>query len=159
MCREHGRQLTEFAAEHPDLMSLIGVVKETSDPEGLPEFYEKYFNFPLYQDEGFGLYKSFGSRKITENLSWNPFKLWNGFQELKGRIAEKGIKGNYVGEGFIQGGVMVFNNKGKLYYAQEENIGTEFNLSEIALAMKGETSSSSTAENSSSNVGEAKEEL
>ena len=124
-------QLSELSAK----ASLIGMVKETGvDDEGLSEFYHKYFKFPLYQDANLALYEGFGNRKIGLT-TWNPIRLVKGFFAMKNRLAEKKLDGNMVGEGIIQGGVMVFNKQGELTYAQPEEIGSELDMDAIHSAI------------------------
>jgi hypothetical protein len=132
LCREHGQQLSELMAPN---VTLMGVVKETGvDDVGLLEFYQKFFMFPIYQDSERKLYESFGNRKIALR-TWNPIKIVKGYFELKGRIGEKQIQGNLVGEGMVQGGVMVFNKEGILHYAQQEEIGNELDMEAIRAAI------------------------
>lgn len=145
MCREHGQQLAiEFAA-NPELnKQFFGVwtlIKETGvDDAGLMEFHNKYFKYDTYRDEELAIYKAMGNRKIGLK-TWNPFRLYRGFKDLSRRLKEKSIDGNLVGEGLIQGGVLIFDKSGKLCYAYEEDVGNEFDMKDIvdaALAVKAE---------------------
>ena len=112
------------------------MVKETNvDDEGLAEFYQTFFPFPIYQDAGLKLYESFGNRSIFSLRTWNPYRIYRGFKDLGARMKQKNIEGNMVGEGIIQGGVMVFDNQGKLQYAQEELIGNELDVDSIRAAI------------------------
>ncbi len=99
---------------------LIGIVKElapiggakTDRELGVGEFQSKYFgNNPVYLDTEKNFYKVLGSRKILQQSlsSWNPFKLWRNFKELMARVKGKGIEGNKVGEGLLQGGLLAIN--------------------------------------------------
>ena len=136
MCREHGLQLTGLAADEKwSDVAFWGVVKETGvDDVGLLEFYEKYFKFPLYKDDELQIYKAQGNRKIKLR-TFNPFSLWKGYKDMGRRIAAKNIEGNMVGEGLIQGGILVFNKAGEIKYALEENVGRELELDDIRTAV------------------------
>lgn len=134
MCREHGQQLTSLAANID--VPLWGVVKETGvDDEGLLEFYNKYFTFPLFLDQNLSIYQGMGNRKIALR-TWNPLRLWRGFRSMGSRLKEKKIEGNLVGEGMIQGGILVFDKEGKIQYAYEEAIGDELDVNDIVAAIK-----------------------
>jgi len=137
LCREHGQQLSELAAQNANDFGFFGLVKETGvDDEGLSEFYNKYYNFPLYRDVGLASYKAFGNKKITEGMSWNPFKLYRGYKELTKRLKSKeDLEGNLVGEGMIKGGVFVLNPQGEVMYAYEENTGSPLVVEDIQAAM------------------------
>lgn len=41
-----------------------------------------------------------------------------------------------VGEGLVQGGIVLFDTNGKVRYAYEEEIGTELNMEEIVESLK-----------------------
>jgi hypothetical protein len=79
---------------------------------GVGEFQTKYFgNNPVYLDTDKNFYKVLGSRQILSQRlsSWNPFTLWRNFKELMARVKGKGIEGNTVGEGTLQGGLLALN--------------------------------------------------
>ena len=135
MCREHGQQLTLLAANNVDV-PFWGIVKETGvDDEGLLEFYNTYFTFPLVLDQNLSIYQGMGNRKIAFR-TWNPIRLWRGFRSMNSRLKEKSIEGNLVGEGMIQGGILVFDKEGKIQYAYEEAIGDELDVDDIVAAIK-----------------------
>lgn len=137
MCREHGQQLSKLAANYPQF-GLWGLVKETGvDDEGLLEFYEKYYTYPLYQDTERATYEALGSRKIYQGLikTWNPLKIYRGMKEMGQRLKEKQVEGNYVGEGLIQGGVLVLDSKGSIRFVYEEVTGEELDLDDIEAAL------------------------
>mmetsp|Transcript_63093 Transcript_63093/g.150397 ORF Transcript_63093/g.150397 Transcript_63093/m.150397 type:complete len:146 (-) Transcript_63093:99-536(-) len=109
--------MERLRAETPTLSSvpLVGIIKEvaptktadTDEKLGVAEFQKKYFSDPLYLDEENNFYKALGSRKLSLP-SWNPFKLWSGWKKLTARLKSKPeIEGNMVGEGLVQGGVLV----------------------------------------------------
>jgi hypothetical protein len=138
LCREHGQQLSELAAKewNESTVSLIGIIKETGvDDAGLVEFHRDFFSYPLYLDAGRVLYQAFGSRRISLS-TWNPWRLWKGFQALGERMKRKNIEGNLKGEGMIQGGILIFDRHGELQYAYEEDIGSELDMGTIQSAVK-----------------------
>jgi len=117
--------------------NMWGVVKETGvDDEGLSKFYNDYFTFPLFKDEGLVLYNEFfGKRKIALT-TYNPFKLYRGYKEMTNRVNGKSLDGNMIGEGLIQGGIVIFDNKGNARYAYEEIIGDELVIDDIVAALE-----------------------
>jgi AhpC/TSA antioxidant enzyme len=151
LCREHGQQLSELAAEWRERYKattttnttaalqprLWGTVKEVHvDDEGLLEFHREYFTFPLYHDVEQTLYNvALGRRTILSLPTWNPWRLYRGFQDLRQRLASKPITGNLKGEGLIQGGFLLFDAQGQLRYALLEEIGSPLNLDDIRAAM------------------------
>ena len=112
-------------------VAFCGVVKETGvDDSGLLDFYGSYYKFNLYKDGAWKLYKAMGERKI----SWT--NLFKGIWKMRKRQSDKGISGNLVGEGWIQGGVLVFDSSGTLRYAYEEEFGDELCLKDIRNAIR-----------------------
>mmetsp|Transcript_10046 Transcript_10046/g.23486 ORF Transcript_10046/g.23486 Transcript_10046/m.23486 type:complete len:134 (-) Transcript_10046:247-648(-) len=119
-----------------DGFGLIGLIKETGvDDAGLIEFYNDYFRYPLYRDEETAFYKALGSRKLGLT-SWNPIKIFRGLREVGRRLKEKGISGNFKGEGLVQGGVVIFDSAGNPRYAYREKTGEELPVEDIAAAVK-----------------------
>ena len=115
---------------------MWGVVKETGvDDEGLSTFYNDYFNYPLYKDEGLVLYNDFFGKRKIGLTTYNPFKLYRGYKDMSKRLNEKGLDGNMTGEGLIQGGLVVFDKEGNVRYAYEEIIGDELVIDDIVAAL------------------------
>jgi hypothetical protein len=116
---------------------MFGVVKETGvDDEGLSVFHDDHFSYPLYKDEGLVFYNDFfGKRKIALS-TYNPFKLYSGYKSMTKRLKEKNLEGNMVGEGMVQGGLIIFDKAGDAVYAYEEEIGSELVLEDIITALK-----------------------
>lgn len=124
------RKLSELAATVPNL-SLWGIVKETGvDDEGLLDFAANYFPFPLFKDKGWLIYKAMGNRSIS---IWG---LISGLFKSSSRIRSKNISTTLSGEGWIQGGVLIFNRKNHLVYALEENFGSELNVDDVRIAIE-----------------------
>mmetsp|Transcript_11041 Transcript_11041/g.16649 ORF Transcript_11041/g.16649 Transcript_11041/m.16649 type:complete len:137 (-) Transcript_11041:2134-2544(-) len=129
-----------MAKNNEELMkkfNMWGVVKETGvDDEGLSKFYNDYFTFPLFKDEGLVLYNDFfGKRKIALT-TYNPLRLYRGYKEMTNRLNGKSLDGNMVGEGMIQGGIVIFDNQGNARYAYEEIIGDELVIDDIVAALE-----------------------
>lgn len=144
LCREHGRQLADLAktdSSNADLMKgfgLFGTVKEAGvDDEGLAAFQKDHFPYPLYKDDGLVLYNDFfGKRSIFKLRTYNPFSMYSGYKAMTKRLKKKELDGNMVGEGIVQGGIIIFDKDGKARYAQEEQIGTELNMEDIVGSLK-----------------------
>jgi hypothetical protein len=113
-----------------------GVVKETGvDDEGLTEFYERYYKFPLYRDSGLSTFKAFGDKTIFSDMSWNPFRLYRGMKQVSKRMKDKKIDGNMVGEGLKKGEIFILNPDGEVLYALEEETGSPLDLDAMQAAM------------------------
>ena len=56
-------------------------------------------------------------------MSWNPFKLWRGFNEVGKRLKDKNIDGNLKGEGLTTGGFLIFGSDGTPKYMYKEETG------------------------------------
>lgn len=129
-----------------DGFGLFGIVKETGvDDEGLVEFHSYFFPYQLYRDEESAFYASMGSRKLGLS-SWNPIRLYRGFRNMSKRLAGKKISGNLVGEGLVQGGILVFDAGGNARYAYLENTGSEVPIDDLLAAVRAVRDSSSTDE-------------
>lgn len=116
---------------------MFGTVKEIGvDDEGLAAFYNDHFEFPLYKDDGLVLYNDFFGKRKLWFTTYNPFKLYSGYMELKNRLAQKKLEGNMLGEGMVQGGVILFDKNGKARYAYEEETGKELVIDDIVAALK-----------------------
>lgn len=128
-----------MAAQHESLFrsfSLCGIVKEISvDDAGLLDFHDTYFPYPLYLDPTQQFYQALGNRKITTLRTWNPWRLYRGFQEMKARVASKKVEGNMVGEGLVQGGVIVLDRHGEIRAVYQELTGRELPVDDILEAL------------------------
>jgi len=114
---------------------LFGIIKEVGvDDEGLLEFH-KYFNHPLYLDPSNQFYKALGSRSILTVRTWNPLRWYRAFKSMNERIARKNLTGNYVGEGLIQGGVIIFDRSGTPRAVYQELTGQELPMDDIIAAL------------------------
>lgn len=127
--------LTALSPNPLDGFGLFGVVKETGvDDEGLMEFQTQYFPHSLYQDEDLLFYEALGSRKL-KITTWNPIRMYRAMKEWGRRLKEKGIEGNYKGEGLVQGGVIIFDKQGKPRYNYLEQTGEELPVDDIVAAL------------------------
>lgn len=120
-----------------DGFNLFGIVKETGvDDAGLAEFHSKYYPYDLYRDDDLIFYNNFfGQRKFgLSSLSLNPIKIYRGVRTLSTRMKAKSIDGNLIGEGSVKGGVILFDKRGKVKYAYQEETGTELPVDDIGAA-------------------------
>lgn len=132
MCREEGLELSNAASSGKlGGFDLFGVVKEVDvDDEGLQDFHSNFYNFPLYLDESLTIYKGLGERKMGFfGLSKLVFK--GVFGSMTSRLKKKKIEGNMIGEGLVQGGVIIFNKDGNPVYSYQEITGDELPIEEI----------------------------
>jgi thiol-disulfide isomerase/thioredoxin len=129
LCREHGIQLSEWAAKYVNLskkhpsVTLMGVVKESGSAatdEALLNFYQGYFRHPIYQDSKWEIYHALGGRKISV---WNVL---SSVRALQKRWASKNIVNQPQGEVWMQGGVLVFDKRGELRHVMYEKFGEMF---------------------------------
>ena len=129
-CREHALQLSEFAAKDGRI-ALVATVKETgTDDKDIIDFYDDYFHHSIYKDPSWGIYKAMGARKIS------GFGLIKGLINSLQRYKEKKI--DYTmgkSDGWMQGGLLIFDRKGYLRYAYEENFGEELDLDLLSAAV------------------------
>jgi len=105
------------------------------DDEGLIEFYKDFFPFSLYRDDGLATYQAFGNRWISFNPFRKSWNLWKQFRETSKRFQERNLTGNLKGEGLVQGGVLLFDARGQLRFALEEEAGDELPLDDIQAAL------------------------
>ena len=132
--------LSVLAAQQQELFDgfgMFGIVKETGvDDEGLVEFHEKYYPFPLYCDKSYSFYQALGDRKVSIGILMNPVSLITMACGAYQRITTKGIGGNVgKGEGLVQGGIIVFDTNGKPKYAYEEDTGHDLPVKDILAAI------------------------
>ena len=131
--------LAVLAAQQQDAFKgfgIFGVVKETGvDDEGLAEFFNSYFSYPLFCDKSYSFYQALGDRKVSVKFVFNPVSLFTLACDAYNRITSKGIQGNYKGEGLVQGGVIIFDKQGKPRYAYEEETGTDLPVKDILAAV------------------------
>jgi len=115
---------------------LFGTVKETGvDDEGLADFYSGAFTFPLYKDDGMVMYDEFFGKTKLSLTTWNPLRLYKGYKNMTARLNDKGLEGNLVGEGLVQGGIVVFGKDGQAKYAYREDTGKEVPVDELLAAV------------------------
>lgn len=143
-CREHAQQLSDFAAQNSGV-ALVATVKETgTDDKDILTFYEKYFHHAIYKDPSWGIYKAMGGRKVS------GLGLIRGIMNSFKRHQNKKIETTMgQSDGWMYGGILIFDKHGQLCYAYEENFGEELDMDLLAAAVAearaegGSTSSSS----------------
>lgn len=101
----------------------------------MAHFYFKYFPFPLFRDEGLQFYEAFGKCFLTDDMSWNPFKLWRGFRALRRRMITKKINGTIRGEGRRTGGFLIFGADGEPKYIYKEKPGLPLDEKRLSAAL------------------------
>jgi len=123
-------QLSELAAADSQV-ALVGAVKETgvADAE-LLKFYDLYFRHAIYKDDQWQVYKAMGGRK----LSW--IQLIAGSLRSEKRYKSKGIDNKkFGGDLHMQGGLLIFDKRGRLRYAYHEEYGYELDVDLVKQAI------------------------
>lgn len=105
------------------------------DDEGLVEFADKYFDFPLYCDKTFSFYQALGDRRIGLKEILNPLSLIGIICDSIKRVTEKSVDGNFYGEGTVQGGYIVFDKDGKAQCMYQEQTGVDIRVTELVAAL------------------------
>lgn len=127
--------LSVLAADYPqyfDGFSMFGVIKETGvDDEGLVDFHDNHFGFPLFKDESLAFYNAFGDRSLGVTSMLRLFTNFSMFRRMK----KVGLEGNLVGEGKVQGGLIIFDKAGNQKAVFPEETGSELPLQDIVSAM------------------------
>lgn len=83
-------------------------------------------------DEKWQLYKAMGGRKF------GILTILKGILGARKRLQQKNIKSsakNHKSEGWMAGGVMVFNKQGELVYVLQEQVGKPFDMDQLNLAI------------------------
>lgn len=130
-CREHGQQLVQLV-ESEAQVALMAVVKEVGvEEQGILEFYEEYFHYPIYKDPAWKVYRAMGDRRLSIG------KLLKRGLAAQGRWSRKGIRNRLKGgDIWVQGGVLVFDRKRRLQFAYEEEYGKQLDVEDIRAAIE-----------------------
>ncbi len=138
LCQEQGKALTQLVSEFRDnQVTAWAVIKEINvDNEGLLALYQKYFRFPFFRDPNLALYSALGDRRV--GIVPNPITIIKRYLEIRKRLKKKGIEGNIIGkgEGMVLGGIIVFDRKGNIRYACQEEFTKELPVDHIRKALK-----------------------
>ena len=145
MCREEALDITGLTGGRKG-WNLHAIVKEHAptsqcaddDCLGLGAFASKYWRKgAVYHDPSQSFHTALGNRKITSQglASWNPVKIYSGYKEMGARMKEKEIEGNLKGEGFVQGGVAIFDGNGEVRFVYKEKTGYEVPKAAMAAMM------------------------
>jgi hypothetical protein len=156
-CREDALQLSRFVQQHNQTVSslataaaaaaakgdpreqeeleplwhLMGVVKDTSDAQGLHELATQYFCHPLYRDVDRTTYRGFGQRTV----GWR--RLLHLPKGLYRTSRQQHIAWNMRGwTDTIQGGVLILDETGALRYAHREIYADQLVLDDIRAAVR-----------------------
>jgi len=128
--------LAELHKEYFDGFQIFGIIKETGvDDEGLIEFHQKYFTYPLFRDQSYSFYSALGDRKVGLSIFWNPLSIVSMICDAYQRIREKNIGGNMKGEGLVQGGIIIFGRDGEPKCMYEEETGKDLPMADICSAL------------------------
>jgi AhpC/TSA antioxidant enzyme len=131
-CRDHGRQLSNLVREMHNV-NAIGIIKETDvDNEALLNFYEEYFNHPIYKDEKWHIFKKLlGDRKLT------TIQLLRTYRKLTKRFKERKIMNRPLGgDIFTQGGVLIFDKSGMIRRIFYEIFTEDLEIEEMKTAIE-----------------------
>ena len=104
---------------------------------GLADFGTIYFPFPVFLDLVKNFYSYLGNRSLAAQRpsTYNPFKLFARMSKMSQRLRSKGVKGNFKGEGLLQGGVVVLDRRGGVEYIYYERTFSALPVEEIRGAM------------------------
>jgi hypothetical protein len=131
--------LSVLAALHKeafDGFEIFGIVKETGvGDEGLVQFYEQYFQFPLYCDKTYSMYRALGDRKVGLKDIWNPLSIIGILCDAFQRMHDKSIDGDMLGEGIVQGGYIIFGRDGKARCMYQEHTGVDLPVADLVEAL------------------------
>mmetsp|Transcript_15345 Transcript_15345/g.42493 ORF Transcript_15345/g.42493 Transcript_15345/m.42493 type:complete len:137 (-) Transcript_15345:352-762(-) len=121
-----------------DGFEMFGIIKETGvDDQGLAEFHSKYFTHPIFRDQSYAFYQALGDRKVSLSYLLNPAPLFTLACEAWQRVRSKEITGNVTrGEGLVQGGIIIFDAKGKPVAMYEEQTGSDLPVADLISALE-----------------------
>lgn len=145
LCREMAKDLLPVLSKYPHV-KVVGVIKEvapagkvkTDEELGVNVFQNQYFGKnPVYLDQKQEFYLALGKRSILkQSLStWNPFSLYKSLGRLNERLKHKGVEGNYAGDAFTQGGIILIKPNNEIVYVYKEMTGYEIPVDEIKSAL------------------------
>jgi AhpC/TSA antioxidant enzyme len=136
-------------------LSLFGIVKETRGVEGLSEFSRESFAFrPLYGDSSYAFYQALGDRKVPLSQLITPAAIMGIVcdtyrrsvtkrKSLLTRATSDGSANSntssgsttIMGEGIVQGGIIIFDANGKPACMYPEETGVDLRIGDIAAAL------------------------
>lgn len=106
---------------------------------GVGDFQRYFKNLPIYMDSpAREFFYAFGDRKVFSSslvYSWNPLTYYRDFTAMTGRMKEKNIEGNLVGEGNLKGGIMIIHPKKGITFLLPEETGSDLPYDEIQAAV------------------------
>jgi hypothetical protein len=89
-------------------------------------------------------YDAFGKGSILDHVSYNPLKIFSGIRAMNKRMKEKNLEGNFVGEGIVTGGLIIFGADGAPKYISPEATGTPLDEEALLAALNSVREMSST---------------
>lgn len=146
-CREQALSVSVLVAlmEMNKDFGIIGIIKETGvDDEGILRFRHDYFEYQLYCDKTYAFYHALGDRKVGIQFALNPLVLLDVVCNAYSRLSSKGVKGNMLGEGFTQGGMIFFGSDGEPKFAYEEVTGKDVPIRDLVAVINSMRNESST---------------
>ncbi|KAI8923446.1 hypothetical protein BC831DRAFT_34347 [Entophlyctis helioformis] len=144
MCREWASILSSYKETINSFgVRLVAVVKEDI---GIEEFATHYWKEDIYIDTEHGLYKFIGDGELhmcsTFDLMVSP-QFWSNVR----KASRNGYKGNFEGEGYILGGLVVVSHLGEVVYKySEEKPGEHPAVEEVLDACAAVATNAATAE-------------
>lgn len=126
--------------------AVKAIVKETGvDDAGLNEFGTEYFPHSYFKDQALVYYNALGSGKIS--IPFNPLAMFRWIRDGMKRVKELDIKShNTKGEGFLQGGWILFDPSGVPQVAFQENAKQRIPIDAILKEVQSMQSKSGNAE-------------
>jgi hypothetical protein len=119
-----------------DGIEIFGIIKETGvDDDGLVEFSANYFDFPLYCDKSFAFYQALGDRQVGWAALLSPLSVLGILCDAFQRIRRKSIDGTSRGEGFVQGGIIIFRRDGQPGCMYQEQTGVDLQIADLVGAL------------------------
>merc|ERR1711937_261435 len=95
----------------------------------------EYFPHPAYKDQARAFYRALGSGKVS--IGFNPMTMLKLLGDWKKRIKELDVKShNLKGEGFVQGGWILFDPDGAPRAAFQENYKKPVPIEDILKEVK-----------------------
>jgi hypothetical protein len=83
-----------------------------------------------------------------DHVTYNPLKLFSGIRAMNKRLKEKKVEGNFVGEGKVTGGLIIFGADGAPKYMAPEATGSPLDEEALLTALDMVREISSTKEES-----------
>lgn len=70
-----------------------------------------------------------------DHVTYNPLKIFSGVRAMTKRLKEKNVEGNYVGEGIVTGGLIIFGADGAPKFMAPEATGSPLDEDALLAAL------------------------